>query len=81
MLNSSRIIDYAQFLKNYRLKTAYEWFLTPKNLEELGVNDDVVEVRRVGVGGHDYIDLYLDAIVLNYVSGQARGVRYRNGSS
>jgi hypothetical protein len=51
------------------------WALSPRTLAELGVDDDHVEVRRVGVSV--LIDNFndLDADDRCYYRGRARGVR------
>jgi frataxin-like iron-binding protein CyaY len=65
---------YATFLNKKGYENAYEWLLTPGNLKQLGVDDDHVEVRRVGVGGFGNIyDLYANGRC-DY-NGRARGVR------
>lgn len=67
---------YAQFLNQKGFKTAYEWLLTAGNLDQLGVDNNHVEVRRVGVGGSDCSNINnLYANDLCYYNGRARGVR------
>src|SRR5262249_10480723 len=67
---------YAAFLNKNGYQLGHEWFLTPKNLHDLGVDDKNVEVRRVGVGGFGYIYInVLGAYGQCNVIGRARGVR------
>ena len=68
---------YASFLSEKGYRSGYEWLLTAKNLDQLGVDGDHVEVRRVGVGG--YSDFYCNVLYANVRcsndGGRARGVR------
>jgi hypothetical protein len=67
---------YAAFLTNKGYESGVEWFLTPSDLQQLGVDDQLVEIRHVGVGGDAGIimnDLYVDDLCT--YGGRAHGVR------
>jgi hypothetical protein len=66
---------YADFLNHEGNEWGYERFLRRSAIKDIGVDNEKVEVRRVGVGGTDYYGInYLFADVqCNYV-GYARGV-------
>jgi len=67
---------YARFLNENGYRAGYEWFLAPKTLGNIGVDDKHVEVRRVGVGGVGYDGIYgLGAGGLCDGIGRACGVR------
>lgn len=65
----------ATHLLSQTFGNGYVWALSPTNLAQLGVDDDNVEVRRVGVGGGGYYMDYLDAGDRCSNNGRARGVR------
>jgi hypothetical protein len=65
---------YAAFLNHNNHRTGYEFFLTPSTLQKIGLDEEHVEVRRVGVGGgSDGSDLGAGGQCVN--GGRARGVR------
>ncbi len=70
----------ATYLRDHGHGNGYVWTLSPKTLQDLRVDDGHVEVRRVGVGGSDYIyDMDdLSAIGLCRNIGRARGVHERS---
>ena len=65
---------YAQFLASKGYRTGYVWMPQPDVLTSAG--DNQVEVRRVGVGGDDFIIMY-DLYAYDHcdIGGRARGVR------
>jgi hypothetical protein len=65
----------ATYFLSKNFGNGYVWALSPANLAKLGVDDDNVEVRRVGVGGSDDDMNYLDAGDRCDNYGRARGVR------
>jgi frataxin-like iron-binding protein CyaY len=66
---------YARFFTERDYRTGHAWFLTPSNLQQLGVSTDTVEVRCVGVGGGCSDSSNLGAYGRCYGGGRARGVR------
>jgi hypothetical protein len=71
----------ATYLRNHNHKNGYVWTLSPQQLDQLGVNNDHVEVRRVGVGGVDYVSgSVLGAGDRCNGGGRARGVARKNST-
>jgi len=66
---------YAQFLQDREHVRGYEYFVPFAELRRLGVDTDMVEVRRVGVGGVGDCIYNLYATDHCDVNGCARGVR------
>jgi hypothetical protein len=76
ILGSDLTEHVASYLRAHGHGNGYVWTLSPNTLRDLGVDDNRVEVRRVGVGGNDYDDinnLYADGQCND--DGRARGVR------
>jgi len=68
--------DAQTWLRTRQYTTGYNWLLSADDLHNLGVNERVAELRRVGVGGGDYGDIYYLVADGRCVSvGRARGVR------
>jgi hypothetical protein len=65
----------ATYLLSKNFGNGYAWALSPANLAKLGVDDDHVEVRRVGVGGYVFSNIVLYAVGQCNDDGRARGVR------
>jgi len=65
---------YAEFLSYNNRHTGYEYCLDPRTLQQLGVDEEQVEVRCVGIGSSDNnINLYAGGRCVD--AGRARGVR------
>jgi hypothetical protein len=65
----------ATYLRDHGRANCYVWTLSPTQLNQLGVDNEHVEVRRVGVGGGDYGIGNLSADIKCDVDGHACGVR------
>jgi len=79
ILGSDLTETVASYLRDHGHGNGYVWTLSPTTMRELGVDDNHVEVRRVGVGGSDgFISNYLGANVRCGNDGRARGVRERS---
>lgn len=66
---------HAGFLNQNGRNSGYGYSLTQKVLDSIGIGDDYVEVRRVGLGG---VDLLADVNAIDrcdYGLGHARGIR------
>jgi hypothetical protein len=51
MLGRDLTEPVASYLRGLNLTESYIWTLSPTQLDQLGVDNDHVEIRRVGVGG------------------------------
>ncbi len=72
----------AVYLNQHGYSIGYAHTLSRKDLQKLIVNDDHVEVRRVGAGGGVGIGMYdLYAGVHCDISGRARGVRGKSSGN
>jgi len=68
----------AAYLRDHGREYGRVWTLSPTQLDELGVDNDHVEVRRVGVGGFVNFSYDLDAVDRCNDGGRARGVARKN---
>jgi hypothetical protein len=76
LLGEDLAASVATYLNSKGYRNVYVWALSPDSLDRLGVDNDHVEVRRLGVGGVCNVDAnYLDANDQCDNYGRARGVR------